>query len=130
MTYRYRLTLEVEDHGARTFSGAAETDRQHELAEKLAYDIERMLSILNDPPTPEVLVEAISEEGEYSRPLQLMALLHRHWDGEESIEDVFTVSVDLDKLCASADDDEKATVVYFLEKAGWTWTSETYKSRH
>ena len=103
--YRYKLTLEVaEEDDSRTFSASGSCSDEIDLADAVAYNIGRMLGIMNEPPNEADLVDAMSDFLDRS-PLALLAALQRSgWTGENNLGDCFKILVNVNKLCG--DDDE------------------------
>jgi len=98
--YRYKLTLEVEENGAkRSFSSSDGFARQGEMSGALACDIARMFGILDDPPADGELVGAMNDDYR-SSPLAFVAMLQeRTWAGICNFHECVTVGVDVSRMC-------------------------------
>lgn len=128
----YKLTLEIDEYGQRSFSAASDSDDQGELADSLAFDIHRMLGIMNTPPSDASIVRAMNSDtpGRYDL-LAMVALLYRFWTLENRIQDCIRLTVDVDKLCHGDDEERLETVRHHLRHCGFaseeTATTETVK---
>ncbi len=104
--YSFRLTLEVIDDGRRTFSAERDAADQSSLATAIAWELDRMLAILNCPPTAAEVAGAM-EGGSTRSLIGLLAYLHDKWDGGNNFEDCVRLVVDIGKLCASDDEESR-----------------------
>lgn len=114
--YAYELTFCVKDGGTRTFGASDECEDQGDLAEAVAFDIGRMFSVMNLPPSAAELVRATEENGFWAT----LAELAHCWDAEHNFGAAFKVTVDLDVLMAAAEDDEREAARRCAERAGFT----------
>ncbi len=114
--YSHDLRLTVKDHGVRTFIGSDNHESQDDLCQGLAYDIKRMLSILNDAPSAANLAAAMEDPDSL---IGLIGYLDSHWTGDSNFEDAFHLVVDLDVLMPSADDGERESAAQWIKRAGF-----------
>lgn len=115
--YKYKLTLEVEDCGRRTFSAEGEFDSQTDMQDSIPFDIARAIeSTMNCPPNPMALAGA--RESECFSLVAGLAFAYQKWDAEEDFDNCMKVVVDVDRLCAASDDDRKKRVKTMLEHHG------------
>jgi len=125
--FRYRLSLEVVDHGERSFSAQATADCQDRLARDLAFDISRMFGCLNVPPSDAELVRVLQPPGGYISPLQFLALLESFWDGTQALEKALSLVVDVNQLIsdeASDEEEQRRLVRFYIQDLDWVTASE------
>lgn len=116
--YRYKLSLEITDHGDRTFTATSESDCQSEFADSLAFDIGRMLGILNCPPDEASLV-LVSNPMNASGIFVALARLKSAWDANHDFDSAFAVTVDVSRLLSEAEPDDVAVSLKIIKKMGW-----------
>ncbi len=101
----YSLALTVNDSGTRSYSATVECKTGDELSEALVWDIVKMISLFDEPPTPSRTVAAMEEGSSPDDILLAIAWLRKFWTAESiSFEKAFSVSVDLDVLLKGSKD--------------------------
>jgi len=115
--YRYKLTLQVEDHGNRTFTAEGDFDSQPDMEQMIPFDIARaLLATMNSPP--DSLALAGARDGDCWSQVAGLAFAHKEWDAELDFEECVDVRVDVDKLCGTSDPDHKEYIKSLLERHG------------
>lgn len=121
--YQYTLSLTCEDGGKRSITLSNENVCQGGMAASLAFDIARMMAILNIPPQDYEIVAALNSSW-WASPLTLMAYLEKKWSGENHWKP-FDVTIDIDDLMEEADEKEKALVARTVKSCGWKVKEKT-----
>ena len=115
--YKYKLTLEVIDHGKSTFIAEGEFDAQCEMTRTISFDIAKALkATMNVPPNPMALAGAM-ESSAWSLVAGL-AYADGKWDGDVDFDECIKVVVDVDKLFQTDDIAEKETAKLMLTRSG------------
>ncbi len=115
--YQYKLTLEVEDGGRRTFTAEGKFDSQAEMQRSIPHDIASALqSTMNCPPSPMALAGA--RESDSWSLVGGLAFAYQEWDGESDFDECVKIVVDVDKLCGTNDEDRNTFVKSFLDIHG------------
>jgi len=119
--FRYKLTLEVDDFGQRSFSSTYESHCQTLLATQLCFDVKRMMTILEEPPLTEEFVRVMEA---LQSPFGFLAFLSSKQYGDKAFEDCIRLTVDVGLLCHD-DDKTAAEVRGLLEYVSWAEEGNT-----
>ena len=113
--YSYKLTLDVMDHGQRTFTVSREFRTQWEMQQEMALDIARSLpATMNSPPHSMEIASAIETEESL---ISGVARAYQAWDGNCDFCECVTIIVDFAKLKQEPDSDDAFTRT-MLERSG------------
>jgi hypothetical protein len=117
--YKYKLTLEVEDCGHRTFTSEGEFDSQSDMKDAIPWDVAKALQATFTFP-PDLIELAEAMETDCLSLISGLAYAHRMWNGEEDFDDCMNavVVMDVAKLCGTEDADKKEAVEKTLKLYG------------
>ena len=115
--FKYKLTLEVEEFGTRSYSSSDEGESQHDTFSGLGFHIAKAIDLLNSGPTDYEVVLAMSSE-ECKSAMYAIAKLCALWDAENDFESCIHVTVDLEKMVTD-DEDSKEEAIRVINDMGW-----------
>lgn len=117
--HKYELSFKItDDDGETVFSTSSKADYHEKLMGSLAWDIKRMLSLMDEPPSTAEVVRAL-EINKSRTILGTIAEIEAGWDGRTAFENGFSVEVDLEKLMTDSTDDERRYARKAIQAMGW-----------